>query len=58
MKTRNLFFVKKFIFSIIFFITIGVFCVGDFIKFAPDFRDMGKKLTEVRSVDELKKAPS
>ena len=55
MKTRNLFFVKKFIFSIIFFITIGVFCVGDFIKFAPDFRDMGKKLTEVRSVDELKK---
>lgn len=55
MKTRNYYFVKKFIFSIIFFITIGVFCIGDFIKFSYTFKQRGKKIAEIHSVDDLKK---
>ena len=55
MKTRNYYFVKKFIFSIMFFITIGVFCIGDFIKFSHTFKQRGKKIAEIHSVDDLKK---
>ena len=54
-RLRNYFFVKKFIFSIIFFLTIGVFCIGDFIAFAPSFKERGRKLGDIDSVASLKK---
>ncbi|MCR5234575.1 MAG: hypothetical protein K6E53_11835 [Lachnospiraceae bacterium] len=51
---RNYFFIKKFIFSIIFLATLMIFCVGDLIAYFPVYRERGKKLKEVSSVAELK----
>ncbi|MCR5420280.1 MAG: hypothetical protein K6E98_04690 [Lachnospiraceae bacterium] len=53
-SSKNYFFIKKFVFAVLFFALILFFCVGDFIVFSKDYKYLGHTFKKIKTVDEIK----
>ncbi len=51
---KNYYFVKKFIFSIAFIITLFVFFVADFVMFRDDFSLLGREFADIDDIRDVK----
>ncbi len=51
---KNYFFVKKFIFAILFVASIVTFCIMNLVLFREDFEELSRELTKVSGIDDVK----